>query len=188
MMFSLNHKNVESAFLNLAQVLQVTRQVRGLCEIEDFAVYSYDKAKRSCCFVASNPALEHNLINKDYLQYDESFDLSEKPTRTFMWWEDSFNEEKKDLLIKEKLVDFGYSAGFTLSKQQYEGRLVKYSFASKSLRPNIRLYYQKNQEQLLTVGDFMYNKLIPILDHLHAGAKAPVKKDFLYLVEKYVIE
>jgi hypothetical protein len=175
---------IKNAFGNLAQVLKIAKLVRGVCEIEDFSIYYYDKANCECSFVSSNPSLEYNLVKKDYLPYDRSFSLTGHAENSFIWWEDNFEEEKKDLLIHEKLINFGYSAGCAIVKQKSATAVIIYAFATKSCRRDIRKYYQENYGELLRIGDFLYMRLSSILHKLDNNRLGWARKGLLKLVEE----
>jgi hypothetical protein len=179
MVFEMRSRAVENAFLHLAEVLQVTRQIKGLCEIEDFAVYYYDKSHSS--FISSNPSLEHNLASKDYLQYDHTFQLEQHTTDKFMWWSENFAVGKEELLTREKLSNFGYSAGCSITKQE-DNVIFMYSFATKSIKPDIKKYYEANKNELLTIGDFVYLRLHTVLQDMYSDEVKQTKKGLLRLV------
>lgn len=175
---------IRNAFGNLAQVLKIAKLVKGVCEIEDFSIYYYDKVNCEYSFVSSNPSLEYNLLKKDYLQYDRSFSSTGHIENSCMWWEDNFDAEKKDLLIREKLINFGYSAGCSIVKQKNATAVIIYAFATKSCRLDIRAYYQKNHGELLRIGDFLYLRLSSILHKLDDNWMGWSRKGLLKLAEE----
>ena len=112
-------------------------------------------------YFSSQPSLGYNLITKDLWQYDCCWDPSVYKNHSFYLWEDAYCKNFYGELKKWKEEKYNYTLGFILVRKVSEFFVI-YSFETKSRNKDIFHFYNNSLNDLLGMGDYCFNLLLPI--------------------------
>lgn len=132
-------------------------ELNGLYDICHFAVTIINPSKEIIVFSAT-PNIEFNLIKRELWQEDLCFSPELESTNKLCWWD--FNQEEF-LSKKIKLENNRFTQGFTILRRVNNFCLL-YSFATKSLRTDLKSYYESNCFGLIDLGDYFFKSIRPL--------------------------
>ncbi|MFA6301663.1 MAG: flagellar biosynthesis protein FlgJ [Legionella sp.] len=145
---------IEYLFKHYAVLRRIFSDVLGQLETDYVSIGLIDRTGQ-LILLSSKPSIEQNLIDKNLLEHDGSFQsafvFQDKPSL----WTDLYNPEHKHLLYQYKQTAPGLEEGIAIPANFAEYRAI-FSFGFKLFSPLIH-----NQlEKLLAIGKFSLREII----------------------------
>lgn len=147
------------SFSHKKEIMSLYDDIIGLCHIDYISVEIF--SANELVYFSSQPSLGYNLIAKDLWQYDGCWNAIIYKNHSFYLWENAYCKEFYNELKKWKEAHYNYTLGFILVRK-VSNFFVIYSFATKSKNKEIFHFYRNSFNELLNMGDYCFNLLLPI--------------------------
>lgn len=173
-----HHAILETLFKEKNKVHRLFSDIKGICFIDHFAIKSFNKAGKFLIF-SLTPSVEYNLIINNLWQYDGNFSPITEENKIRVW-EDFYIEPYKGDLKRIKEVNHHFKFCFDIGQVKDTIRTT-FSFATRSILENPKLYYEEKINEILTISSYTHEMLMPLI-HLYMNKNPNLSKNVKLLV------
>lgn len=152
----------ETLFAHKSKVSTVFKDILGLYDISHFAIAQID-GQGKILTLSSTPALEFNLFNSNFWQFDQAYQFNWYSLCIPSFWESLYTNIHYDELYYLKQVKYQYSIGVSLAIKTADHHLI-YSIATHKEGKQMREFFLSQAINFYKIGNYCSRALLPLLE------------------------